>query len=102
MFQDHYQLVFHRFKAVGKGKTKITVKTTDGKKKAVCTVTVKIPAKKVTMNVKDIYVVKGKKVSLKAVMNKKTAVSDSMRQFFQCSKLSSFNFAGFQTGSTYI
>ena len=55
--------------AVGKGKTKITVKTVDGKKKAVCTVIVIIPAKKVTMNVKDIYVVKGKKVSFKATMN---------------------------------
>ena len=56
-------------KAVGKGKTKITVKTPDGKKTAVCTVTVKIPSKKVTMNVKEIYVVKGKKISLKATMN---------------------------------
>lgn len=56
-----------KVKAVGKGTAKITVTTEDGKKTAVCTVKVKVPAKKLTLNTKKLYIVKGKGVKLKAV-----------------------------------
>lgn len=51
-------------KAVAKGKATITAKA--GDKTATCTVTVKVPAAKVTLNTKQVYVVKGKSVTVKA------------------------------------
>lgn len=53
-------------KAVAKGTAKITVTTKDGNKTAACNVAVKIPATKVTVSSKQIYMVKGKSVSVKA------------------------------------
>ncbi len=53
-------------KAVAKGTAVITVTTKDGNKTATCNVTVKIPATKVTVSSKQVYVVKGKSVSVKA------------------------------------
>ena len=55
-------------KAAGKGTANITATTADGLKTAVCKVTVKVPATKVTMNTKKVYIVKGSTISLKAVM----------------------------------
>lgn len=58
-----------KVKAVGKGTATITATAADGSGvKATCKVTVKVPATKVTLNTKKIYVVKGKSVSLKATM----------------------------------
>ena len=58
-----------KVKAVGKGTATITVAAADGSGvKATCKVTVKVPATKVTLNTKKVYVVKGKSVSLKATM----------------------------------
>lgn len=55
-------------KAAGKGTANITATTADGLKTAVCKVTVKVPATKVAMNTKKVYIVKGSTISLKAVM----------------------------------
>ena len=55
-------------KAAGKGTANITATTADGLKTAVCKITVKVPATKVTMNTKKVYIVKGSTISLKAVM----------------------------------
>lgn len=52
--------------AVAKGTATITAKA--GDKTATCTVTVKVPASKVTLNTKQIYMVKGKSVNVKATV----------------------------------
>ncbi len=54
--------------AVAKGTATITATTADGSKTAVCTVTVDVPASKVTLNTKKIYIVKGKSIKIKATM----------------------------------
>lgn len=54
--------------ALTSGTAVITVTTADGTKAANCTVTVKIPATKLTLNTKKIYLVKGKSVTIKGVM----------------------------------
>lgn len=56
-----------KVKAVGKGTAKITVTTGDGQKTAVCTIKVKVPAKKLTLSTRRIYIVKGKSMKIKAV-----------------------------------
>ncbi len=52
--------------AVSKGTATVTAKA--GDKTATCTVTVKVPASKVTLNTKQIYMVKGKSVNVKATV----------------------------------
>ncbi len=54
--------------AVGKGTAVIAVTTADGAKTAICTVTVNVPATKVKLNTKKIYIVKGKSIKVKATM----------------------------------
>lgn len=53
-------------KAVAKGKATITAKA--GGKTATCTVTVKVPATKITLNTKQVYMVKGKSINVKATV----------------------------------
>ena len=65
-------------KAVSKGTAKIIATTADGLKTAVCKVTVKIPATKVTLNKKKLYIVKGNSVKLKAVM-KPSSTTDKIK-----------------------
>lgn len=55
-------------KAVGKGTAKITATTADGLKVAACKVTVKVPSTKITLNKKNIYIVKGSTLSVKGIM----------------------------------
>lgn len=52
--------------AVSKGTATVTAKA--GDKTATCTVTVKVPASKVTLNTKQIYMVKGKSANVKATV----------------------------------
>lgn len=59
-----------KVKAVGKGKTKITVTTCNGKK-ATCKVTVKVPAKKIKLSKKKLTLKRWKKFKLKAKLNPK-------------------------------
>lgn len=54
--------------ALEKGTAVITVTTADGNKTATCTVTVTIPSTKVKVNTKKLYIVKNKKVKVKATM----------------------------------
>ncbi len=56
-------------KAVGKGTAKITAITADGLKKALCKITVKVPAKKIKLNKKKVYITKGNTLQLKSVMS---------------------------------
>ena len=65
-------------KAVSKGTAKIIATTADGLKTAVCKVTVKIPATKVTLNKKKLYIVKGNSIKLKAVM-KPSSTTDKIK-----------------------
>lgn len=55
-------------KAVSKGTAKITATTADGLKVASCKVTVKVPSKKITLNKKKVYIVKGSALSLESVI----------------------------------
>ncbi len=55
-------------KAVSKGTATITVTTADGSKRATCKVTVKIPATKISVNTKQLYIQKGKRATIKATM----------------------------------
>lgn len=63
-------------KGVKAGTAVITVKTENGKK-AVCKVTVKVPAAKVTLNKKTLYMVKGKKLTIRSVLKAAVSPSDS-------------------------
>lgn len=51
--------------AAGAGTTVITAASADGTKSASCTVTVQIPATKVTLNTTKLYLVKGKSIKIK-------------------------------------
>ena len=55
-------------KAQAKGTAVITVTTADGKYSASCKVTVKVPAKRVKLTTKTIYMVKGSKRTVKAIV----------------------------------
>ncbi|MCI8282048.1 MAG: Ig domain-containing protein [Lachnospiraceae bacterium] len=57
-----------KVKAVSKGTATITVTTADGSKRATCKVTVKIPATKISVNTKQLYIQKGKRATIKATM----------------------------------
>lgn len=63
--------------ATGKGTAVITVTTADGAKTASCKVTVKVPATKVKLNTKKLYLVKGKSVAISKVLKASLTPSDS-------------------------
>lgn len=55
-------------KAVKKGTARITAITADGLKRVSCKITVKVPAKKIKLNKKKVYIAKGEALQLKSVM----------------------------------
>lgn len=63
--------------ATGKGTAVITVTTADGAKTASCKVTVKVPATKVKLNTKKLYLVKGKSVAISKILKASLTPSDS-------------------------
>lgn len=63
--------------AVQAGTAVITATTVDGGKTASCTVTVRVPATKVTLNTKKFYIVKGKKLAIDKIFRAVVTPADS-------------------------